>query len=129
MLIREEIETEPPKVDVGTESPEDSRQETTGLDRSDPVSETTWHMAEATQILAEPPVRNPNPALEVQIGNDHSATRQSSPPSPSSIYAYPIMSEQRKKERDFTPEVDAALPIATALAQVCLILSCTTTDV
>lgn len=35
------------------------------------------------------------------------------------------MSDNRKQEKDFTPEVDAILPEATSLVQVCLLFRCT----
>jgi hypothetical protein len=77
----------------------------------------------ASEAEAVIPARNPNPTLQLQIGIDNTATRQSSSPSLPATYAHPTMSEQRKQERDFTPEVDAALPVATALAQVYLVFS------
>jgi hypothetical protein len=46
----------------------------------------------------------------------HVATRNSFPASGSEYYA---MADQKKQERDFTPEVDAILPEVEALVKVC----------
>jgi len=71
----------------------------------------------------EESVRNPNHIEGLQISIDNAATRQSKLDRwPWNIFTSPqtTMAEQKKQEKDFTPEVDAIIPPTTTLAQVVL---------
>ena len=76
--------------------------------------------------------RTPNPSNASQIDVNKHATRQlgrKTYNSPYNSWNY-TMSDNKKQERDFTPEVDAILPETTSLAQVYLFpFTCCNADV